>query len=242
LRVHDLALGREGGRRRRVAKKLVRSVAWVTGNRLTLRAIELSRVSKPGVLEELLEALRNFGDAQALSRELTGEIPQEEDWREHADTHTGALFAFCCRAGGHVAGAGPRELSALGRYGRHVGRLWHIAEDVAILEFGDPSMHLLARAGAGRPMLPVVLAAAAEPSIGHAWARLAMEPDPALARTLAPRIRAHGLQKSREVMLEESWCARKAVRALPDTRYRSAMEKLAAGILLRPKKAISNKQ
>ena len=98
-------------------------------------------------------------------------------------------------------------------------------------------LHLAARAGGGRPVLPVVLAAAQEPSIGHQWARLAMEPDPDLARSLAPQIRAFGLQRSREVMLEESWCARKAIRALPDSRYRTAMEKLAVGIVLRPKKA-----
>jgi geranylgeranyl pyrophosphate synthase len=237
LRVHDLALGREGGKRRRVARRLVRSMGWITGNRMTIRALELSRVSRPGVMEEILEALRAFADAQALSRELVGEVPSEADWREHADTHTGALFAFCCRSGGHLGGAGPRELSALGRYGRHVGRLWHIAEDVSILELGDPSLHLAHRAQTGRPSLPVVVAAARDPEIGVAWAALAAEPDPEAARALAPRIRALGLPRSREVMLEESFCARKAVRSLPDTRYRAGMEALAAGIVLRPKRA-----
>lgn len=237
LRVHDLALGREGGRRRRVARRVVKTVGWVTGNRMTIRALELSRVSRPGVMEELLEALRSFADAQALSRELAGEVPTEQDWREHADAHTGALFAFCTRSGGHLGGAGPRELSTLGRYGRHVGRLWHVAEDVAILEFGDPSLHLVHRAQTGRPVLPVVVAAAADPAIGEAWRRLALDPDPDAARALAPRLRAHGIPRSREIMLEESFCARKAVRALPDSRYRAAMEKLAAGIVLRPKPA-----
>jgi geranylgeranyl pyrophosphate synthase len=236
LRVHDLALGREGGKRRRVARRLVKSMGWVTGNRMTIRALELSRVSRPGVMEELLEALRSFADAQALSRELTGEVPTEQDWREHADAHTGALFAFCCRSGGHLGGALPRDLSALGRYGRHVGRLWHVAEDVSILEVGDPALHLVHRASSGRPVLPVVVAAAADPAIGLAWARLAADPDPEAARALAPRIRALGVPRSREVMLEESFCARKAVRALPDTRYRAAMERLAAGIVLRPRR------
>lgn len=236
LRVHDLALGREGGKRRRVARRLVRSVGWVTGNRMTIRALELSRVSRPGVMEEILEALRAFADAQSLSRELVGEVPTEAEWREHADAHTGALFAFCCRSGGHVGGARPRELSALGRYGRHVGRLWHVAEDVSILEFGDPALHLVHRAGTGRPALPVVVAAARDPEIGEAWATLAHEPDPEVARRLAPRIRALGVPRSREVMLEESFCARTAIRALPESRYRAGMEALAAGIVLRPKR------
>jgi octaprenyl-diphosphate synthase len=236
LRVHDFALGREGGKRRRVARRLVRSVGWITANRMTIRALELSRVTRPGVMEEVLGALKAFADAQSLARELLGEVPTEADWREHADAHTGALFAFCCRAGGHLGGARPRELSALGRYGRHVGRLWHVAEDVSILELGDPALHLAHRAQVGRPSLPVVVAAERDPSVGEAWAALAVEPDPDAARALAPRVRALGLPRSREVMLEESFCARKAVRSLPDTRYRAGMEALAAGIVLRPKR------
>jgi geranylgeranyl pyrophosphate synthase len=209
---------------------------------MTIRALELSRVSSPGVMEELLETLRSFADAQSLSRELVGEVPVEQDWREHADTHTGALFAFCCRSGGHLGGATPRELSALGRYGRHVGRLWHIAEDVSILEFGDPSLHLVQRAGSGRPVLPVVVAALQDPDVGVAWARLANEPNPEAARALAPRIRALGVPRSREVMLEESFCARKAVRGLSESSYRTAMEKLAAGIVLRPNRGAGGRQ
>jgi octaprenyl-diphosphate synthase len=228
LRVHDVALGREGGRRRRVARRLARSFGWLTGNHLTLRALELSRHSAPGVLEELLEALRGFSEAQALSRELVGVVPTEDDWLDHADAHTGALFAFCCRAGGHLAGAGSRELLALGRYGRHVGRLWHIAEDVSVLDHGQPALHLAARATAGRPVLPVVFAAEADPRVGETWRRLAAEGTPDDAKALADRLRALGVPASREVMLQESWRARRAVRVLPESRYRAAMERLAA--------------
>ncbi|MCA9490978.1 MAG: polyprenyl synthetase family protein [Myxococcales bacterium] len=230
LRVHDLALGREGGRRRRVARRLVRSVGWITGNRLTIRALEIARHTEPGVLEELLSALRAFSEAQALSRELVGEIANEDDWKDHADAHTGALFAFCCRAGGHLGGAGPRELAALGRYGRHVGRLWHVAEDVSVLAFGDPALHVVARASTGRPVLPVVVAARQEPSIAERWARLGsdVDPDPEEARALAGELRRLGIPGSREIMAEESWRARRALRVLPDTTYRNGMDRLAA--------------
>ena len=46
-----------------------------------------------------------------------GSLSYPEAWQEHADGHTGALFAFCCRAGAHVAGCTPGELSAFGRCG-----------------------------------------------------------------------------------------------------------------------------
>lgn len=231
LRVHDLALGREGGRRRRVARKIARSVGWLTGNQLTLRALELSRHSAPGVLEELLDALRAFAEAQALSRELVGVVPTEDDWLDHADAHTGALFAFCCRAGGHLGGAGSRELLALGRYGRHFGRLWHVAEDVSVLDHGEPALHLLARATAGRPVLPVVFTCEADPGAAEVWRRLATaEGNPDDARMLAERLRMFGVPRSREVMIQESWRARRAIRVLPDSSYRAAMERLAAEV------------
>jgi octaprenyl-diphosphate synthase len=228
LRVHDLALGREGGRRRRVARRLARSFGWITGNHLTLRALELARHSSPGVLEELLDTLRAFSEAQALSRELVGVTPTEDDWLDHADAHTGALFSFCCRTGGHLSGAASRELLALGRYGRHVGRLWHIAEDVSVLDHGEPALHLLARASAGRPVLPVVFTCMVDPEAEQLWARLTSEGNPSDARLLADRLRVRGVPRSREVMLQESWSARRAVRILPESRYRQALERLAA--------------
>jgi octaprenyl-diphosphate synthase len=230
LRVHDLALGREGGRRRRVARRLARSAGWLTGNHLVLRALELSRHAAPGVMEELLEALRAFSDAQSLSRELVGVVPTEADWAEHADAHTGALFAFCCRAGGHLSRAPARELLALGQFGRHMGRLWHVAEDVSVLDYGEPALHLVARASAGRPVLPVVFAGAIDPRAALAWQRLAAEGDPDQARWLAEALRVHGVPQSREVMAQESWRARRAIRALPESSYRAAMERLAAQV------------
>ncbi len=231
LRMHDLALGREGGRRRRVARRLVRrSVNWLTGNHLTLRALELSRNSSPGVLEDVVDTLRSFSDGQALSRELLGAIPDEQDWLEHADAHTGALFAFCCRAGGHMARAGAGELSALGRYGRHVGRMWHVAEDLSVLAHGPAEHHLMARAAVGRPMLPVVQAIAREPDLGVAWASLAIDPVESTATYLVDRVRSLGLVESREAMVGESWRARKALRVLPESRYRVAMDRLASSV------------
>lgn len=230
LRAHDLALGQRGGRRRRVARRVARSIGWITGNQLTQRALERSRRSAPGVVEELLEALRAFGEAQELSRDLVGRVPDAQDWVEHADAHTGALFAFCCRAGA-LLGGDLRPVGALGRYGRHLGRLWHVAEDLSVLEHGEPALHLVARAVGGRPVLAVVCAAERDPSVGEAWVRLSQDGDPEAARALAQRVRALGVPAAREVAALESWKARRALRGLPDSRYRDALERLAIGLV-----------
>lgn len=233
LGVHDVALGRQGGRRRRVARKVVqRSVSWLSGNHLTVRALELCRHGGPEVLSELVDTLRSFSDGQQLAGELRhGLVPTPEDWLEHADAFTGALFSFCCRAGGHLAGAEPTVLSALGRYGRHLGRLWHVAEDLAALEHCEDGAALLERAAVARPSQLVVAAARRDPTAGEAWSELVREPEPGPAAELAPRILRLGRSPARQVMAREGWAARRALRALPDSRYRTTMDRLAATLV-----------
>lgn len=228
LGAHDMALGRPRSLRRRVARKVIkRSVGWVTGNHLTLRALELSRHGSPEVLEELVDTLRAFSDAQSLCRDLVGEVPEADDWLEHADAHVGALFSYCCRVGGLIGGAPAEQLSALGRFGRHIGRLWHVAEDVAELQHGDAVGAVLRMAETGRPALPVVHAMERDPTLAEAWAALAESHDRALAAHVAERILGGGMHRSREVMLQQGWRARRALGALPPSSYRAAMERLA---------------
>ncbi|TNE86006.1 MAG: hypothetical protein EP330_24020 [Deltaproteobacteria bacterium] len=235
LVVHDLTLGREGGRRRRVARKLLsKSTGWLGRNHLTLRAMELARhAPHPEVLGEILDTLRAFTDGQTLSQALQeGDVPTREDWQDHADAHSGALFSFCCRAGGYVGGADRSQLSALGRYGRHMGRLWHIAEDVAVLRYGEPGPYLVARALGGRPMFPVIAAAERYPELGEAWTQLVVNPVLEDAEELARNVLAAGGQsEAYAVMARESWAARKALRTLEDSPHRRRMEQLAVALL-----------
>ena len=232
LRVHDLALGREGGRRRRMARRLVsKSVGWLAGNHLTLRALELSRTTDhPGVLEELVDTLRSFADAQSLSRDLVGRRPVLADWLDHADAHTGALFAFCCRVGGHLGRASVRQVVALGRYGRHLGRQWHIAEDICAFDQGHATQHVLSRAASGRPALPLISAMTQTEGLFEDWQELARRPSLDGAERVARAVNQGGLAASREALLRESWLARQSLKALPDTPYRAAMDRFAGAI------------
>lgn len=239
LVVHDLALGREGGKRRRVARRLMKkSVSWLNGNHLTLRALEIASASRPEVLAELLHTLRDFADGHALMEELQeGRVPTVDDWQEHTDTHTGALFAFCCRIGAR----GPNRegdrierarVEALARYGRHLGRVWHIAEDLHLFtDEGCFEQEVVARALAGRPMLPVAIAANRSPAVGRLWAQLVQHPSGATADWLATLVtEAGGLAGARERLVTESWHARRALSVLPESSYRNALTKLASSL------------
>jgi geranylgeranyl pyrophosphate synthase len=236
LVAHDLALGQRGGRRRRVARRILRSIG---GNALTLRALELARhAESPEILGEVVDTLREMADGQSLTQDIRRRgLPTQDDWRDHADGHVGAVFSFCCRAGAHIGGGDVAAVAGLGRYGRHMGRLWNVAEDVAALDRPDAAAHLAHRAGVGRPVLPVVRAAERDPEVGTLWIRLAADPQPIVAEALVARVnRVGGAAASREVMAQESWAARRALQAVPPSPYRSGMERLAAG-LARPEAA-----
>lgn len=234
LQVHDAALGRQGGKRRWLARKVIkRSVSLLSGNHLTLRALELTRHSQPEVLSDLVDTLRSFSDGDQLLQELQkGEVPELRDWLEHADAHTGALFGFCCRAGAWIGESDRAQVTALGRYGRHLGRLWHIAEDVSTLEHGDGGAHLVARALVARPMLVVAFAAEEDAAVGVLWSELVRNPSAAKGDALYRAIRETGaLGRARERMVQEAWSARKLLTGLPESRYRQALDKLVRGLV-----------
>lgn len=237
LAVHDLALGPNGGRRRRFARRVLRqSASWLGGNQLLLRAIELTRSTpQSDVLDELLDTLRSFSESQALSAELVEEgHPTAALWSEHADGHTGALFSFCCRAGAQF-GNERRNVAPLGRFGRHLGRMWHIAEDVSLLGSDGAGEHLLGRAMSGRPALPVAIALSRNPRLTTEWRALVDDPTLERADEMIPALRAvGGLTGTREHMTTELWHARQALLKLPETCHRRTLERLASGLCKAP--------
>jgi octaprenyl-diphosphate synthase len=235
LGVHDVALGQRGGRRRKVARKLVRfSVGWIGGSPLTLRALELARhTSSPEILGDLVDTLRELADGDAVAaRVRAGDVPTREDWREHADSHTGAVLAFSCRTGANLARADVATVSALGRYGRHVGRLCSVLEDNAALSGPQAAARLAESALVGRPSLAVIAASEADPGVSAEWRALATSPDVARADALAQRVRAAGgPQRVREVIAAEGWAARRVLAPVAPTRYRAGLDRLVVSLV-----------
>lgn len=232
LTLHDLTLGQPGGRRRRVARRVIKRFGR---SHMTIRALELVRtVGPPEIMGEAVDTLRAFADSEALSAALreSGEVPERRAVDEHADVHHGALFGFCCRAGGYVAGGDASTVTHLGRYGRHVGRLWTLAEDQVGLAGEDADVWLHHRASSGRPVLAVSLVSESDDRVRELWARIVHDvEDQASAAELARRIRdSGGLSATREAMAQSSWTARQALRGLPDTPYRRGLDALAGGL------------
>ncbi len=234
--LHDAALGPRGGRRRRAARRLLGgAVGWLGGNHLTLRAIELSRSAPaPEIVGDLLDTLREITDGQALSQSLgPGRPGTSEECLAMADSRSGAVFSFACRAGARVVGADRTVVRQLGRYGRHAGIAWQLAEDLWAfgLDGDELGREVADRAAGGRTPLAVGFAAEQDPAIADAWRRLARSGDRALALHLARRVdEAGGLSQERQRLALETWTARKALRQLPPSRHREALDSFVAGM------------
>lgn len=230
IQLHDMALGRQDGRRRRAARRVLRGAThWLGGNHLSLRAMEIARhLPAPEIMGDVLDALREITDGQALSEELRRRAPTARDALHHAESHAGAVFAFACRAGARLGGLDRAEVSGLSRYGRHVGVGWQLAEDLAAFEQEEERRDLLE---AARPLYPVAWAIDADDRIAPLWDRLREEGDPAAAEELAARVRAAGgLSAGRQALVQQVWSARQALHALPPTPARERMDQIAASL------------
>ncbi|HJN77313.1 MAG TPA: polyprenyl synthetase family protein [Myxococcota bacterium] len=229
--LHDAALGRQDGRRRRITRRLLGGAAhWLGGHHLGLRALEVVRASRPELLGEVLDTMREITEGHALAERLRDADPDLEDWRDYAELHIGAVYAFSCRAGARLAGA-PREIgSALGRYGRHMGIAWHALEDQWLITVSAEELPkiLAHRTASGRPVLPLIVALEEDPEVDALVDRVLADGDVAAARELQRRlVCTEGLFETRKTMVEHSLAARRALRVLRPGPHRDALDRLA---------------
>ena len=229
IRLHDLALGRQHGRRRRAARRVLGGAAhWLGAHHVTLRALEIARrAPAPEILGDALDALREVSEGQVLGEVLRGRAATSPEAVQLAEGYTGAVFAFSCRAGGRLGGATRPVVTGLGRYGRHVGVAVHVAEDLALLErAGDPMLLV------SRPTLyPVAIAGERDPEVADLWRRLQSTPEAKLAEALRSAVNnAGGMGAAREVLATQAWTARRALGGLDDTPARDALDRIAAAV------------
>lgn len=223
--LHDAALGRPQGRRRRAALRVLHGVG---ANHLTLRALELARVlPAPGLMGEVLDTWRELADARpAFGRECSA-----SDALAHVEARSGTMFSFACRVGGRLAGADLTELSGLSRYGRNMGVAWQLTSELASFESVELRRELVRDASAGRPLYPFAWASERDAEVTRLGAALAQRFAPSLADELAGRMQAAGgLQASREAAVTAAWHARRALHDLPDSPARQDLDRLARSL------------
>ncbi len=234
LFLHDAALGRQGGRRRRVARRIIsRTVGLLSANHVTLRALELVRATPaPETVGDLLEALREVGEGQALTQTLRGGVPTPEQVFQLAEQRNGAVFAFACRAGARLVGADRATCSALARYGRNTGIAWYIADELALLSSDNPDDHeaLIDRASTGTMGLAVALGARRDLRVRAAW-RALVRPGGDRAELLALLRSSGAYQDAQQRLVEAVFTARSALQNLPESTKKQALDAIARSLL-----------
>ena len=233
--VHDRALGLPGGRRRRAARKMLGAVGWLGANHMTLRALELSRhAPSPELVGDVLDALRDIAEGHALSQSIDNRVASPTEVEELAAGYTGAVFDFACRSGARLAGADRMVVGGLGRYGRHAGVAWHLADDLAVMDTPDTELvdAIEDRLSKRSPNYAVSLGAERDERIRDIWMAFRNGPiDETQARELRERIVDAGvLIEGRRHLAEQTWRARRALNGLSPSPDRDALDALVANI------------
>lgn len=113
-------------------------MAVLAGDALLALAFEIlvtrtdPSVDRTALVRELAQAAGWAGMIGGQADDILGERaePSLERVRRIHDRKTAALIAASCRMGGLCAGAPASRLDALGRYGRHLGLAFQIADDI----------------------------------------------------------------------------------------------------------------
>lgn len=227
IAIHDAALGQQGGLRRRVARKVLGRVKTLAGNKLFVRAVRLmTQVSSDS--DHLHELLSIFSDVFQGSSHMEGwekRIPTPEELLDYHVDRNIQLFSFVCRSGARIAGAEPKAIGVLGRYGTHMGMAWFIAEELFWLLESKESAFQLLRAQANHCEPPYILSVQHHRhDLKQAWAELCERNDPVSAEKLYELCcTEESFRESQQAVVEFVFKAEECIRTLEQSPHREAL-------------------
>jgi len=103
----------------------------LVGDYLYARALALS-VSQGNIegVRELTEAVERMSEGEVFQLSVCGDLRiVEDDYIQIVDLKTAALMRAACVVGGLLGKVTPKQLEALGTYGRNVGIAFQVADD-----------------------------------------------------------------------------------------------------------------
>ena len=125
-------------------------------------------------------------------------------------------------------------VGGLGRFGRHAGIAWHLADDLAVMAAPEDELvyAIEERLYKRSPNYAVSLGAERDSRVSELWMDFRRGPiDAARAKELRRCIVDAGvLDEGRRHLAEQSWRARKALSSLSPSPDRDALDRLAANI------------
>jgi octaprenyl-diphosphate synthase len=241
--IHDDIVDNAGLRRglESVHSRWGPNITVLLGDHLYIKSIGLSLRSRHDRITRLL--------VEVSSRMIEGELEEyalagnlavtEAEYLRVAESKTAALFAFCCRAGAILGGAGPGEEERLAAYGLDLGMSFQIVDDVLDIVGEEESLGkpVLSDLGEGRITLPFIHAMGLNGRVGPDRIEslvgrkdITAEERQSLLRSLSA---CGSLDYAMARAREYSERSLAGLRSFPGSPSREALERLAMSILER---------
>lgn len=234
--LHDDVVDESDLRRGKPAAKAIwgNKASILVGDFLFARAFNLLvEANSLDILNRLATASTTIaeGEVRQLAAMRAGDLPTE-DYLAIVEAKTGALFEAAAETGAMSAG-GEEYANALATYGKNLGLAFQIIDDV--LDYGGTTSVIGKSVGDDfrecKITLPVIIAKRRGSDEDRAFWERAMDPDTQEESDLAHAvhlIRATGAAEATVLEAEAySGLAKSALRTLPDTPFREALEDLA---------------
>lgn len=169
--LHDDVIDDGDVRRGQPTARLVygNTLSVLAGDLLMVTALKEAERSGPaGASAELLQAVTDMLEGEVLQLRHRNTFTMDRATYERIITlKTAALFSWCTRAGVRAGGGTDEEVTALGRFGHHVGVAFQLRDDMLDL-VGDPQRTgkpLGVDLAEGKLTLPVLLALERRPDL-----------------------------------------------------------------------------
>jgi octaprenyl-diphosphate synthase len=207
------------------------AVSVLAGDLLLTHALERTSSAAPGdALVELFATLRRLVDGEIVQLRGRARLDvSEETYFRIVRDKTASLFVWAARAGARVAGAGAREIGALGDFGAHVGVAFQLVDDV--LDYaGDrqaTGKAVFADLQEGKLTLPLIRALAARPALSDDLPLVRAGDAAAIARLIAAVHDSGACDAVRDRARAETDAALAALRDVPDCAARDLLGRIA---------------
>lgn len=207
------------------------AVSVLAGDLLLTHALERTSAAAPGeVLAELFATLRRLVDGEVVQlRGRTRLDVSEETYVRIVRDKTASLFVWAARAGARVAGAGGREIAALGEFGEHLGVAFQLVDD-ALDYAGDPKATgkaVFADLQEGKLTLPLIRAIASRPALTDDLPLVRTGDAAAMTRLIAAVHESGACAAVRDLARAETAAALDALDAIPEGLPRDLLAHIA---------------
>lgn len=240
--VHDDIIDNADVRRNRpsVNARFGNQSAVLMGDWLYMSAFETALEERSlEILDILTQLTRKMTEGELIQMTLIGRLDiTEKDYFDILRRKTAYLFSACCEIGAILAGASDEMRAAMRSYGLDLGIAFQLADDLLDLTADDDSLGKAAGVDLleGKLTLPLIMLAAAEPSVVGEFERVMLTGsyDDFSRAALIDMLYSHGIVEAiRDRAKAHNASAKKSLDVLAKSAYRTALEEIPQFVIQR---------